>query len=94
LVLGVAAVAVALLQGLSGITDLALYCAPLFLVVGLLLGGRFVGEERILARWAAALPRRRTRTLPAWPQGRDRALSTLLEHAACTLRGPPAGAAA
>jgi hypothetical protein len=94
LVLGVAAAAVALLQGLTGLTDLALYCAPLFLVVGLLLGGRFVGEGRILARWAAARPRRRPFCRPSWLSGHDRALTSLLEQAACTLRGPPAGAAA
>jgi hypothetical protein len=94
LVLGAAAAVVALLQGLTGLTELALYCAPLFLMVGLLLGGRFVGERQILARWAAARPRRRPVSRPSWPWGHDRALTSLLEQAACTLRGPPAGAVA
>jgi hypothetical protein len=94
LILGVAAAAVALLQGLSGVTDLALYCAPLLLVVGLLLGGRFVGEERILERWAATRPRKRIVARPAWPRGRERALTSLLATAVCALRGPPAGVTA
>jgi hypothetical protein len=94
LVLGAAAAAVAVLQGLTGLTELALYCAPLFLVVGLLLGGRFVGEGPILARWGAARPRRRAVARVTRPGGRERALTSLLEQAACTLRGPPAGAVA
>jgi hypothetical protein len=94
LVLGAAAAAVAVLQGLTGLTDLTLYAAPLLLIVTLLLGGRFVGEDRILARWGVARPRRRVRVQRRWSHARDRALASLLDCAACTLRGPPAGAAA
>jgi hypothetical protein len=94
LVLAAAALAVVALQGLTGLTELALYAWPLFLVVALLLGGRFVGEERILARWGAAVPRPRRRPARRWARGRERALTSLLDSAATTLRGPPAPAAA
>jgi membrane protein implicated in regulation of membrane protease activity len=94
LVLGAAAAAVAVLQGLAGLTDLTLYAAPLLLIVSLLLGGRFVGEDRILARWGVARPGRRVRAQRRWSHARDRALASLLDCAACTLRGPPAAAAA
>jgi hypothetical protein len=95
LVLGAAASAVAVLQGLTGLTDLTLYAAPLLLIVALLLGGRFVGEERILARWARARPRpRRAGAARPWSHARDRALASLLDCSACTLRGPPAAACA
>jgi hypothetical protein len=94
LVLGAAAAAVAVVQGLTGLTDLTLYAAPLLLIVTLLLGGRFVGEERILARWGAARPRRRASAQRRWTHARDRALTSLLECGTCTLRGPPAGVVA
>lgn len=92
LVLTVAALAVAALQGLTGVTDLALYSAPLFLIVALLLGGRFFGEEWIEARVRAAPAVRRIRQ--RWGHARERALASLLEHSACRLRGPPAPIAA
>jgi hypothetical protein len=94
LVLAAAALAVVALQGLTGLTELALYAWPLFLMVALLLGGRFVGEERILARWARALPRPRRRPARRWAYGRERALTSLLDSVATTLRGPPAPVAA
>jgi hypothetical protein len=95
LVLAAAAAAVVAVQGLTGLTDLALAAWPLFLIVALLLGGRFVGEDRIVARWTARLPRtRRSRTARRWSRGRERALTSRLDSAACTLRGPPVRAAA
>jgi F0F1-type ATP synthase assembly protein I len=93
LVLTVAALAVAALQGLTGLTDLALYSAPLFLIVALLLGGRFFGEEWIEARVRATGAVRRVRQR-RWGHARDRALASLLERGACQLRGPPAPVAA
>jgi hypothetical protein len=90
LVLGAAAAAVAVLQGVTGLTDLALSSAPLFLIVALLLGGRFVGEDRILARWHAARPRPARAPARRWARGRERALRSRLERVATTLRGPPA----
>jgi hypothetical protein len=94
LVLTVAALAVAALQGLTGLTDLTLYSAPLFLIVALLLGGRFVGEDWIEARVRRAQPARRAARRPRWGHGRDRALASLLERSACRLRGPPAAVSA
>jgi hypothetical protein len=94
LVLTAAAVLAAVLQGLTGVTDLALYSAPLLLIVCLLLGGRFVGEERIVARWRAARPRRRASLRRHWPRTRERALASLLERSPRQLRGPPAASAA
>jgi hypothetical protein len=93
LVLTAAALAVAALQGLTGLTDLALYSAPLFLIVALLLGGRFVGEEWIEARALTARPARRSVHRRRWGHSRDRALASLLERSACRRRGPPAAAA-
>ena len=90
LVLAAAAIAVVALQGLTGLSELALYAWPLFLIVALLLGGRFVGEERILARWAAAVPRARRAAARRWARGRERSLASLRDSAAITLRGPPA----
>src|SRR3954451_2810803 len=59
-VLGCAALVVAAAQGVTGVSELGLYAAPFLVVVGLLLSGRFIGEEVILARRApAAVPRPR-----------------------------------
>jgi hypothetical protein len=82
-------------QAITGVSELALYLTPLFLIASLLLCGRYVGEEKIVARWRAAVavarrPRRRAvrwrpRTLPA-------VRSQLLEGS-FDVRGPPAQAA-
>ena len=50
--LGLAALMVAAIQALTG-DPLVLYAAPFLLVLGLLLSGRFIGEDAILARRAA-----------------------------------------
>jgi hypothetical protein len=92
LVLAAVAALVALLQGLTGVTDLALYTAPLLLVVTLLLGGRFVGEDWIAAR-RRVRPRRVRPAARRWSRARDRALASLLERGATQLRGPPAAGA-
>lgn len=94
LVLTVAALSVAALEGLTGVTELALYSAPLFLIVALLLGGRFVGEEWIEARVRMARPGRRIGRRRRWGHRRDRALASQLERSARRLRGPPAPIAA
>jgi hypothetical protein len=94
LALGAAALAAAALQGATGLTDLALSVTPLLLIVGLLLSGRFVGEERILARWRETLPRLRAQLHRHWPHTRDHALISLLERSPRQLRGPPAVAVA
>jgi hypothetical protein len=52
--LGCVALAVAAMQGVTGVSQLALYAAPFLLLLGLLLSGRF--------GWSAArAPRRRSR---------------------------------
>jgi hypothetical protein len=88
LLLGCAALALAAVQGLTGTQDLAFYGGPFLLVLGLLLSGRFLGEEAILARRATPVQLR-----PAarrWRPRLEQAVACLLERRACLLRGPPA----
>jgi len=73
--------------GVSGALDVALYAAPFLVIAALLLSGRFIGEERILAAYRA-LPRAR-RVAAAWPRLPARPLSSALERAPRSLRGPP-----
>ena len=89
LLLGFAALLVAALQGLTGVTELAFYAGPFLLVLGLLLSGRFIGEDAILARRVAAVasPRPARRR---WSPRREHALASLLERSTRLLRGPPA----
>jgi hypothetical protein len=89
LLLGSAALALAAVQGFTGLTELAFWAGPFLLVIGLLLSGRFIGEQAILARRAAAAPRLR----PArrrWSPTHERPLASLLERSTRQLRGPPA----
>ena len=79
----------AVAQGWSGVLELSLYLTPVLLLVALLLCGRYVGEERILARRA-----RRARALPRAPRGMPRVASSrplvsLLAQRARRERGPP-----
>ena len=53
MVLAAAAVLLAAVMGVTGSFELLLYGGPLLFITGLLLSGRFIGEERILARRAA-----------------------------------------
>jgi hypothetical protein len=88
--LGLAAVLIAVVQGVTGATELAFYAGPFLLVLGLLLSGRFIGEEAILARRAAATPAPRLRRARRrWAATRERALASLLERSPRLLRGPP-----
>lgn len=69
---------------------LALYFAPLLLLLGLLLRGRFVGEERILARRPTPFsgrPRRAPRSIPR--PASSRPLVSLLARPVHVERGPP-----
>jgi hypothetical protein len=88
------AATVAGLQGATGVEHLALDAMPFLLVAGLLVSGRFVGEERILARRRARRPVRPRPERRPRPRRRDRALAALLERSLRTLRGPPAPVAA
>ena len=72
--------------------SLVLHFTPLFLLGGLLLAGRYVGEDRIVARWRAAVARPRVRQAPVrWQKRAERALGSAARarHRAL-LRGPPA----
>jgi hypothetical protein len=88
--LAMAALAVAILQGVTGVVELALYVAPALLLLALLVSGRYIGEERLLAHYRKARPRRRLALAPRCPVGRERALTSLLARAPRSRRGPPA----
>jgi hypothetical protein len=84
----------ALAQGMSGVSELALYLTPLFLIAALLLCGRYIAEERIVRRWRATGPQLRRRERSGWPAVPDRPLVSLLERSPRLERGPPALASA
>src|SRR5262245_4788918 len=84
----------ALAQGMSGVSELALYLTPLFLIAALLLCGRYIAEERIVRRWRATRPPRRLRERGCWPVVRETPLVSLLERSPRPARGPPALASA
>jgi hypothetical protein len=82
-------------QAVTGVSELALYLTPLFLIGALLLCGRYVGEDRIVARWRAAVAvrRRPRRASVRWrPRTAVRLRSQHLEGS-FAVRGPPAQAA-
>ena len=93
MLLAAAAVVLAAVMGVTGSFELVLYGGPLLFITGLLLSGRFIGEERILARRAAPAPRRRA-ARASWARLRERPLASLLERSPALLRGAPAPAAA
>ena len=83
-------------QGITGVSELALYLTPAFLLAGLLLSGRYVGEERIVARWRAAVAVRRPRPRRTRVRWRPRAVPALrsqLFEGSFGVRGPPVQAA-
>ncbi|WP_028067205.1 hypothetical protein [Solirubrobacter soli] len=86
--LGCAALALMALLGLTGMQEIVFYGGPFLLLIGLLLSGRFIGEEAILARHAG--PAAKLRPLPKrWTPVRERPLASLLERSTRQLRGPP-----
>jgi hypothetical protein len=93
MLLAAAAVLLAAVMGVTGATELVLYCGPLLFLTGLLISGRFVGEERILARRTVPLPRLRA-ARQCWARLRELPLASLLERSPHSQRGPPAPAAA
>jgi hypothetical protein len=88
--LGLAALLIAALQGVTGLSELAFYAGPFLLVLGLLLSGRFIGEEAILARRARLSKPRLRPARRRWTATRERPLASLLERSPRLLRGPPA----
>ena len=89
--LGCAALVVAAAQGVTGVSQLALFAGPFLVLLGLLLSGRFIGEEAVLARrvrTAAPRPRPLRRRWAALP---ERPFASLLERGSRLERGPPCG---
>jgi hypothetical protein len=89
------AVLAALVQGLTGVSELVLYLMPLFVIAALLLCGRYVAEDSIVRRWRGAAPRRRRRSLHGrWRAVTEISLASQLERSSRVDRGPPAPALA
>jgi hypothetical protein len=86
--LGCASLALAAVQGLTGIQELVFYAGPFLLLIGLLLSGRFIGEDAILARRPQA-PARLQPLAKRWSPVLERSLASLLERSTRRLRGPP-----
>src|SRR3954452_13580191 len=75
--MAVLALAFALLQAVSGDAQLVLHLTPLFLVGGLLLAGRYVGDQRIVALWRGAVALVHRRPVRArWRACAERALAS------------------
>jgi hypothetical protein len=87
-ILGCAALALTALQGLTGMQELVFYGGPFLLLIGLLLSGRFIGEDAILARQARPAVKLRP-VAKRWSPVRERPLASLLERSTRQLRGPP-----
>ena len=90
------ALLVALAQGVSGIRELTLYLTPLFLLVALLLSGRYIAEERIVRRWRGGTrpPARPRRERGSWPLAAAVPPLSRLDGRPRPQRGPPALAGA
>jgi hypothetical protein len=86
-----AAVSVAA-QAVTGVSELALYLTPLFVIGALLLCGRYVGEDRIVARWRAtvAVVRRPRRRAVRWRPRTVPPLRSQQFEGSFGVRGPPA----
>lgn len=83
---------VLLLTALLLIAVMGAWAVPLLIVAVLLLTGRYVGEEVILAVHRALAPRVRAAKV-LWARRHSTALVSLLERAPRSPRGPPALAA-
>jgi hypothetical protein len=77
-------------QAVTGVSELALYMTPAFLIAALLLSDRYVGEERIVARWRAAASRRPRRRAARWRPRAVLALRSQHLEGSFAVRGPPA----
>lgn len=89
------AVLAAVAQGMSGVTDLALYLTPLFLIAALLLSGRYLAEDRIVRHWRRSVPRRAPRRVRGrWRTFVEASPVSRLGHGPRPQRGPPALAGA
>jgi hypothetical protein len=93
-VLAAVAAGIAVAQGLTDVAELALYASPFLLLAGLLLSGRFVGEQTILRRRAAAPVTRMQRERARWPRRAALAPAFVPVHDPRVERGPPSLATA
>lgn len=84
---------VALAQGMSGVTELALFLTPLFLIAALLLSGRYIAEDRIVRRLRGTAPPRK-REPSRWPVVATLLPPSRLDRRPRPQRGPPALSAA
>ena len=89
----VLAAACAAAQGLTGFTELSLALTPFFLIVGLLIYGHYVGEERIVRLRTPAVAPRPRRERPRWALPADEPVVSLLGRSPVSRRGPPRPAA-
>ena len=82
-------------QAVTGVLELAAYLTPLFLIATLLLSGRYVGEDRIVARWRAAVAvvRRPRRRAVRWQRLHEPRLRSQHLEGSFAVRGPPAALA-
>jgi hypothetical protein len=79
-------------QAVTGHGELALALTPLFLVVALLLSGRYLGEERIVRHWRSVAPPPRRRARPRWAPVPALPLASIFARSSLRRRGPPAWA--
>lgn len=92
--MAIAALVAGVAQVLLGSAELALTFAPLLLIAGLLISGRYLGEERILARrLPQSHPRPHRRAIARWRPAVERPLTSLLARSPRSERGPPAALA-
>lgn len=85
------AIVVLLVALLAMSVTAALFALPVLAILALLAAGRYVGEERILARREP--PRARRTAARRWRAARPDGVRSLLARAPRTLRGPPVFAA-
>ena len=76
--------------GNASAMEMALYAAPFLAIAGLLLSGRYVAEERILAVYRSRPQPRRRSVARCWPSIAELPFSAGVERAPWSLRGPPA----
>ncbi len=87
-------VACAAAQAFTGVNELTLCLTPLFLIAALLLSGRYIGEDRIVARrHGAARPPRSRRRTQRWRPRAVLALRSVFLQGSFGVRGPPASLA-
>ena len=82
------------IPGHATVHQIPLYAAPFLAIVGLLLSGRYVAEERILAVYRSQPQTRRRKVAQRWPSIGELPFSAGIERAPWSLRGPPARVAA